>query len=75
MLIQVLHMQAHCSFQQSRFEPAPYAFMLPPSHPLVLMRPSLFWDVTRRSLIIDVSGEHIRPIFKGQVVAKIGSYR
>jgi hypothetical protein len=34
-----------------------------------LLRSSLFWVVTqRRSVVTDVSGQRIGPIFKGQVV-------
>jgi hypothetical protein len=35
---------------------------------LVWLRPSLFWDVTRRTLVAGyrVSGQPIGPIFKGQ---------
>ena len=33
------------------------------------MKYSLFWDVTQRRLVVtDVSGQPIRPIFKGQIL-------
>ena len=36
------------------------------------MKYSLFWDVTQRRLVvIDVSGQSVGPIFKGQAVQDI----